>query len=196
MPMPLSKSLAFALLLSSLWLTAQAMQTTRTGPATQAAEPARVNTAQDELARHLSAAETYQLSGDLNGAASENRAIVAIALQRLGAIAIREGRFGRALQLLGDSLAINDDAEARTDLAIAHMRLLQIDQALDAAQAALKLDDRRERAHHILGKLYYMKQDYTAARSELERAVALDPDLDAAYTLGMTDRKSTRLNSS
>ena len=186
MPMPLSKSLAFALLLSSLWLTAQAMQTTRTGPATQAAEPARVNTAQDELARHLSAAETYQLSGDLNGATVENRAIVAIALQRLGAIAIREGRFQRALQLLSDSLALNDDAEARTDLAIAHMRLLQIDQAMGAAQAALKLNDRSARAHHILGKLYYMKRDYTAARSELERAITLDPDLDAAYTLGMT----------
>ncbi|PYS92350.1 MAG: hypothetical protein DMF64_09460, partial [Acidobacteria bacterium] len=162
------------------------MQTTRTGPATQAAEPARVNTAQDELARHLSAAETYQLSGDLNGATVENRAIVAIALQRLGAIAIREGRFQRALQLLSDSLALNDDAEARTDLAIAHMRLLQIDQAMGAAQAALKLNDRSARAHHILGKLYYMKRDYTAARSELERAITLDPDLDAAYTLGMT----------
>src|SRR5205085_9847894 len=109
--MPLSKSLAFALLLSSLWLTAQATQTTRTGPATQAAEPARANTAQDELARHLSAAETYQLQGDLNGAALENRAIGAIALQRLRAIAIREGRVGRALQPLGDALGINDDAE-------------------------------------------------------------------------------------
>lgn len=168
--MIVSKSLALALFVCPLWLTAQATQ----------------QTPPDELARHLSAAETYQLSGDLDGAAVENRAVVAIALQRLGTVAIREGQYQRALRLLGDSLAINDDAGARTDLAIAHMRLLQVEQATAAAQAALRLDDKNARAHHLLGKLYYMKRDYAAARAELERAVVLDPDLDAAYTLGMT----------
>src|SRR4051794_37158802 len=104
--MIVSKSLALALLVSSLWLTVQAQQTTRTGPHTQAAASARPQTTQDELARHLSAAEPYQLSGDLNGAAVENRAIVALALQRLGAIAIRAGQLPRARQLLDDSLAL------------------------------------------------------------------------------------------
>ena len=147
--MTVSKSLALVLLVSSFWLTAQATQTRTGGPRAQAPAPARPKTTQDELARHVSAAETYQLSGDLKGAAVENRAIIALALRRLGTIAIRTGQFQRALQLLGDSLALGDEAGARTDLAIAHMRLLQVEEAMAAAQAAVKLDEKGARAHHV-----------------------------------------------
>src|SRR5258706_589308 len=38
----------------------------------------------DELSKHISAAETFQLAGDLNNAAVENRAILGIALQTVG----------------------------------------------------------------------------------------------------------------
>jgi tetratricopeptide (TPR) repeat protein len=54
------------------------------------------------------------------------------------------------------------------------------------ARAAIALDEKNARAHHVLGKLLYMKADYAAARTELERAIVLEPDLDAGYTLGMT----------
>jgi tetratricopeptide (TPR) repeat protein len=188
MTMTVSTSFSLALLLSTLWLPAHATQVQqRTDPATRsgAAQP-RPKSAEDELARHLSAAETYQLSGDLARAAVENRAVAAVALARLGAIAIREGQFQGAVRLLADSLALRDDAVARVDLAIAHMRLMEVDRAAQEARAALKLDERDARAHHVLGKLLYMKGDYAAALSELERAVVLDPDPDAAYTLGMT----------
>lgn len=176
--MSVSKLLPLALLLPALCLPAQATQTARPG--------ARPKAAEDRLARHLSAAETFQLSGDLERAGEENRSVIAIALARLGAIAIRERQLQRAAQLLADSLAARDDPEARTDLAIAHMRLLEVDAALAEARAALALDEKNARAHHVLGKLLYMKGDYAAARPELERAVVLDPDLDAGYTLGMT----------
>lgn len=141
---------------------------------------------EDRLARHLSAAQTYQLSGDLERAAVENRAVAAIALSRLGAVAIRERQLRRAAQLLTGSLALREDARVRTDLAIARMRLMETDRAVEEAQAALKVDERDARAHHVLGKLFYMKGDYANALRELERAVVLETDLDAAYTLGMT----------
>jgi tetratricopeptide (TPR) repeat protein len=175
--MTVSKLLPFALLLA-LCLPARATQTGR--------PDARPKPAGDKLARHLSAAETFQLSGDLERAGEENRSVVAIALARLGAIAIRERQLRRAAQLLSDSLAARDDSEAGTDLAIAHMRLLEVEAAISDARAALALDEKNARAHHVLGKLLYMKGDYGAARPELERAVVLDPDLDAGYTLGMT----------
>jgi tetratricopeptide (TPR) repeat protein len=178
MTMTVSKLLPLFLLLPALCLPARATQTRRTD--------ARARPAEDKLARHLSAAETFQLSGDLERAGEENRAIVAIALARLGAIAIRERQLQRAVQLLGDSLAARDDPEARTDLAIAHMRVLEVDKALVEARAALALDEKSARAHHVLGKLLYMKADYAGARRELERAVLLEPDLDAGYTLGMS----------
>ena len=173
-----SKLLPLALLVSFLWLPARAIQTRKID--------ALPRTAEDKLARHLSAAETFQLSGNLQRAGEENRAIVAIARARLAAIAIREGQLQRAVQLLGDSLAERDNPDTRTDLAIAHMRLLEVDMALTQARAAVGLDEKNARAHHVLGKLLYMKSDYAGARRELERAGLLEPDLDAGYTLGMT----------
>lgn len=141
---------------------------------------------EDPLQRHLGAAQTYQLSGDLNQAAIENRTVIAIALSRLGAIAIRERNFAEAVRLLNDSLSGRDDTNTHADLAIAYMRLLEIDKAVEQARLAIALDEKNSRAHHLLGKLFYMKADYAGALSALERAVVLHPDLDAAYTLGMT----------
>ena len=178
MTLTVCKLLMLVLLLPVLCLPASAIQTVGTSLRPQSVE--------EQLARHLSAAETFQLSGDLERADQENRAIVAIVLARLGAIAIRERQLPRAVRLLADSLAARDNSAVRTDLAIAHMRLLELDSALTDARAALVLDPKNARAHHVLGKLLYMTEDYANARQELERAVVLEPDLDAAYTLGMT----------
>ena len=168
--------LVIALLLAVLCISSRATQTKRTS----------TPPGEDLLARHLSAAATYQLSGDLERAGEENRAITAIALARLGAIAMREGQLQRAVQLLGDSLAVRDNPDTRTDLAIAFMRLREVERGVSEAQAAIALEEKNARAHHVLGKLLYMKADYAGARLELERASVLEPDLDAAYTLGMT----------
>jgi len=178
MVMSVRKLLPLALLLSVLCLPAGATQTKRINE--------RPRPAEDKLARHLSAAETFQLSGDLERAGQENRAIVAIALARLGAIAIRESQLQRAVQLLGDSLAARDDPDTRTDLAVAYMRLREVERAVTEAHAALGLDEKNARAHHVLGKLLYVKADYAGARRELERAVLLESNLDAGFTLGMT----------
>ena len=178
MAMTGTKLLPLALLIPVLSLPVQANQTKRAATSPRPTD--------DRLSRHLSAAATFQLSGDLDRAAEENRAIIAIALARLGAISIREGQLQRAAQLLDESLAYQDDSDTRIDLAIAHMRLLEIERALTEASAALGLDEKNARAHHVVGKLLYMKGDYVGARRELERASVLKPDLDAGYTLGMT----------
>jgi tetratricopeptide (TPR) repeat protein len=173
-----ASKLPLLLLLVTFVLPAEATQTGRSS--------AHQSKADDELARHVSAAETYQLSGDLERAGLENRAIVSIGLARLGAIAIRERQLQRAVQLLGNSLSLRDDSQVRTDLAIAYMRLLDVERAVTEALAAVTLEEKNARARHVLGKLLYMKGDYAGAREQLERAVVLKPDLDAAYTLGMT----------
>jgi tetratricopeptide (TPR) repeat protein len=181
------KFLPLGLVLLFPWLPttgAAQTQTVQSSPSSNAQPGPRPT--QDELARRLSAAQTYQLSGDLERAAVENRAVTAIALARLGAIAIRERQFPVAVRLLTESVAVRDDSATRTDLAIAHMRLLEVDMAQAHARLALDLDEKNARAHHVLGKLFYMKGEYAGALPRLERAVMLEPDLDAAYTLGMT----------
>lgn len=185
-----SKFLTLGLFLLLLRLHAAGAAHTRQAAASPPPPPrAQQNSqpAEDPLARHLSAAQTYQLSGDLERAAVENRAVIAIVLSRLGSLAMREReQLQRATQLLSASLALREDARTRTDLSIARMRLLDIDGAVAEAQAALRSDEKNARAHHVLGKLFYIKKNYPDAARELERAVVLEADLDAAFALGMT----------
>ena len=144
------------------------------------------NQTSDELQKHLSAAETYQISGDLANAALENRAIVGIALERFGNIAIEEGNYTDAVKLLSDAITYGDSAANRTNLAIAYQRLDQIDKAIAEAQNAIAIDPKYPYAHYILGNIYYLKEDYQSALPELEKVLLLSPDFDAAQALGLT----------
>ncbi|HEX8370901.1 MAG TPA: tetratricopeptide repeat protein [Pyrinomonadaceae bacterium] len=181
------RSFLFAVLfISSLWLPAQAFQITNPNQFPQTDLKTNSQTGEDALTRHLSAAETYQLSGDYERAGAENRIIASIALQRLGNIAVREGQLKRAVEILSESIIAGDNAEARTNLASAYMQLGQVDEGLAQAQAAVYLDAKNGYAQQTLGKLFYMKSDYAAALPALERALVLQPDFDSAYTLGMT----------
>lgn len=140
----------------------------------------------DELRRHLSAAETYQISGDLANAAIENRAVVGIALERVGNVAIEEGKYAEAVKLLSESLIYADNAVTRTNLAVAYQRLNRLDEAIAEARRATELDPKYAFAHYILGNIYYTNGDYQSALPELERVLVLAPDFDAAQALGLT----------
>lgn len=166
---------AFILLFSSLCVVAQTPQKT---PA-----PSNPN---DELNQHLSAAQTYQLTGDMYRASIENKAVVAIALQRLGMIALEEEDFKRAAKCLNDSVAISENSLTRASLAVAYMRLSENDKALSEAQTAINLDPKNVRAQQILASIYYSKGDYQNALAPLEQVIQLAPDFDGAYLLGIT----------
>ena len=97
--MSITKLLSGVLLISSLWLSPSSAHTTKTSNRGQLP---RAASQEDELIRHLSGAETYQLAGDLQNAAIENQAIIGIALKRLATVALREGKFSRAIKLIRD----------------------------------------------------------------------------------------------
>ncbi|MGI9036017.1 MAG: tetratricopeptide repeat protein [Pyrinomonadaceae bacterium] len=164
------------------FLTADAQPTKANNPA----QFPRAQTTEDELSRHLSAAETFQLSGDFSNAAVENQAIAALALRRLANLAVREGQFLPAVKLFNNSLAINDDAQTRMNLAVAYLRLSETDKAIAEAQNALKIDAKNASAHYLLGRLFYTKGDYEKALPELENIIVSQPDFDSAYALGVT----------
>lgn len=177
--------LALILVLSSLCLYAQT-KPRRPQPKKSVQSQAAAAPADDRLSRHLSAAETYQIAGDLDRAAVENRAAAAIALQRIGAIFLEEGNNEKAAKHLSDSAALADDSLTRASLAVAYMRMAETEKALSEARAAVDLDAKNVRARQILGSLYYSKRDYQAALPELEKVLQLAPDFDGAYLLGMT----------
>lgn len=146
----------------------------------------QTNQTTDELLKHLSAAETYQISGDLGNAAIENRAILGIALQRMGNLAIEEGNYADAVKILSDSLIYSDNSPNRTNLAVAYLRQNQLDKAITEAQNAILLDPNYPTAHYILGNIYFTKEDYQLALPELEKVLLLAPDFEAAQALGLT----------
>lgn len=173
------KVTALILLFSSICLFAQ----TKTKVPTAAAPPSIIA---DDLNQHLSAAETYQLAGDFDHAGIENRAVVAIVLQRLGFIALEEKDHKKAAKLLTQSIVINDNSLTRASLAAAYMGLSETDKAIAEGQSALSLDPKNVRAHQILASLYYTKGDYQAALPELENVFQTTPDFEGGFLLGMT----------
>ncbi|HEY8562393.1 MAG TPA: tetratricopeptide repeat protein [Pyrinomonadaceae bacterium] len=140
----------------------------------------------DELKKRISAAETFQISGDLENARLENRAIAAIGLKRLGNIALEEGRLEEAAKMLAESKAYADNARVRIDLAVAYLQMNALDKAIEEAKAAVELDEKNAYARYILGNIYFTKEDYQAALPQLEKVLILAPNLDAARALGLT----------
>lgn len=141
---------------------------------------------QDELQQHLSAAETYQISGDLVNAEVENRKIVAIGLQRIGNISIEEGKLKESVKLFSESKSYDDNVRVRVDLAVAYLETGDLENALKEAQEAVALDEKNAYARYILGNIYFTKEDYAAALPQLEKVLILSPNFDAARALGLT----------
>ena len=141
---------------------------------------------EDQLARHITAAATFQLSGDLPNAEKENRHIVRIALRRTANLHLREGQTARAIKLFSDSLANSDSAQTRLDLASAYLRAANDEKAIAEAQNVLKIDVKNVQAHYLLGRLFYSRGDYAAALPSLENVIVNQPDFDSAYALGAT----------
>jgi tetratricopeptide (TPR) repeat protein len=140
----------------------------------------------DELSKHLSSAETYQISGDIINASAENKAIIGIALQRIGNLSIEEQNYTAAVKYLTESINYFDNAENRTNLAVAYLRLNQTDKALEEAKLAVAIDPKYPTAHYISGNIYFTKGDYRSALPELEKVLILAPDFDSARALGLT----------
>jgi len=143
-------------------------------------------TQQDDLAKHISAAETYQISGDLLNAGIENRAIITVGLQRLGNLAVEEGKNQEAIKTLSQSKSYDDNARIKIDLAIAYLQMGEIDKALEEAQSAVNLEPKFAYARYILGNIYFTKENYEAALPELEKVMLLAPEFEAARALGLT----------
>lgn len=141
---------------------------------------------EENLEKHISAAETFQISGDLDNARIENRAIAAVGLQRIGNIFVEEGKLRDALKTLSASKLYADNVRIRVDSAVAYLRANEVETALEEAQAAVNLDPKNAYARYILGNIYFTKENYEAALPELEKVLILAPNFDAARALGLT----------
>ena len=141
---------------------------------------------EDPLLKNLEAAEAAQRAGDLPNAEVSNRAVLGIALQRMGVIEIEKGDYAKAVAYLNDAVDFSDTASLRTSLAIAYMRQNLLDDALREARSAVTLDPNHIGAHYILSNIYYAREEYEQAKPELEFVFSNAPDFEIARALGFT----------
>lgn len=152
--------------------------------------PAKTSQAQQQATRNpleerLAAARTAQQSGDPAEVARANQRVLALAYRELAQIRLLEGAFPQAIDLYKNSLALEDAAGTRVDLAIAYLRADHPDNSLAEAATALLADPNSARAYNIQGKAWMKKQQYAKAADSLAKSVQLQPDFEAAYSLGI-----------
>ncbi len=140
----------------------------------------------DDLLKHISAAESFQISRDLGNAAVENKAVVGIALQRLGNVAIEDGRYEEAVRILDQTLTYADTASNRTNLAIAYLRQNQLDKAITEARKAESIDPGFTEAQYVLGHIYFLRQNYSEAVPKLENVLKITSDFESVHALAMS----------
>ncbi|MDP6698391.1 MAG: tetratricopeptide repeat protein, partial [Candidatus Latescibacteria bacterium] len=134
----------------------------------------------------------YQLDQDDRAIASYQRIVAADSvdansLYSLGVLYISQDRYQEAEQVLTQlSRTAPDHYDGHINLAVAQVRLEDLEGAEENYLKAIAIDATRHSAHYNLGNLYWQQQSYTAARKAYEQTLALAPDDDALYNLAIT----------
>jgi tetratricopeptide (TPR) repeat protein len=168
----ISSRLAALLLLSALLI-----------PGVSAAEQAP-----DRLNQHYSAAQTFQLGGDLARAEAEYHQVLALALQRMGdLLAAEKNDSDEAVRVLQDAVAADPAyADARIDLALVYFRAGRLDKASAEAAEVVKADPHNVRALQLLGNVEFAQGNFASAEGHLHTALGLQVDFGTAYSLALS----------
>jgi tetratricopeptide (TPR) repeat protein len=143
--------------------------------------------APDPLNHHYSAAQTFQLGGDLDRAEAEYHQVLALALQRMGNLLVAEKSDSEeAVRLLEDAVAADPAyPDARLDLAMVYFRAGHLDKASAQAADVVKADPRNVRALQVLGNVEFAQGNFAAAAEHLHAALGFQVDFGTAYSLAL-----------
>lgn len=141
----------------------------------------------DPLAQHYSAAQTFQLAGDLEKAETEYQQVLGLALQRMGDLLTAENKDPKeAVQFLEQAVEAQPAyGDARLDLALAYFRQGRLDQAGAQASRVLKDEPQNARALQLEGNIEFAQNNYAAAAEHLHTALGLQGNFDTAYSLAL-----------
>ncbi len=155
---------------------------------TPAQENAKAASEANSPEQALQSAQTFQIAGDYERAATAYREAVSGALQQLGNLRVSHKEYAEGIDLLARAVqAAPARVAARVDLAIVHFEARDFDKARTEIEAALQRDPENVRALNLAGKIYFMKGDFSAAANRLESALRLQPDFDTGYLLALAD---------
>jgi len=136
------------------------------------------------LQEHYDAAQNAQESGDLQRAAVEYKLFLADAMHRLAANRAAIGDFAKAAPLFEEALKLGpDDVDLRLDYAETCRRGNNLPKAKSLAQAAVEAAPKNSKARLVLGRALLQLKENEAAATELELAVAIEPNYANGYAL-------------
>src|SRR5262245_4753829 len=141
----------------------------------------------DSMLAHLRLGETYQRRGDLDEAARELRVAASLdpavirPIEELGDAEYQRQRYSLASAAYQRTLQL-DDRSARVSykLALAQYRDGLVDDALNSADQAVRLDRRLADAHYLRGLCLRQKRRIADAVKAFETTATLSPGLIAA----------------
>ena len=198
MPLPISRGILFASALAFAMPTFSAQAPAKNGeaaarstaPSSRSAAPKT-----DVAQQHFDSAQTYQLAGDFEGAAKEYRRAIAIGLDHLGNLRAARHDYAGAEQLLQQALAADpDNPDPAVDLAITELYSGDMPKAVTDAKAVLQKNPEHVRTRILLGKINFLRGNYQAAADELQAALAVATDFDAAYSLALADLELKKIS--
>ena len=133
-------------------------------------------------------AQTFQVAGDYEKAASAYREAIAGALQHLGNLRVSHKEYAEGVELLSRAVKVDPMRVAiRVDLAIGHFASSDLEKAKSEVEASLQQDPKDVRALSLAGKIYFLRGEYQQAAERLQLALDLQQDLDTGYLLALAD---------
>jgi len=150
----------------------------------QVSSPA--GSAKSPLQQHYEAAQNFQSSGNLQGAAVEYRLFLAEALHRVAGARASIRDFAKALPLFEEGLNLApSDVDLRADYAETCRQAGDLQKAKWLAQAAVEAESGNVKAHMVLGRSLSQLNEVAAATQQFEAAVTIEPSFDNGYTLAI-----------
>ncbi|HVZ18669.1 MAG TPA: tetratricopeptide repeat protein [Terriglobales bacterium] len=146
---------------------------------------AKGNSDAEELARRFQAAQAASASGDSDAVITANKRLAAFALRQLGNLRLLEKAAPQAVEILRESVALEDTPESRMALAVAALSADQADEALAQTAKLTESNSSNYSAWFVRGKALTAKKDFQGAITAFERARQLKDDANTRFLLAV-----------
>ena len=146
------------------------------------------------LKRDFESAKSALSAGDLSKAERHYTQAIALGLRQLGNLSVSESNFDQAARELDQAMKFAPgDPDIAVDAAVAWFRAGALKKGRQLAQSVVAAYPRHARAQNVLGRIDLYRGDFDAAIRDLQASVALEPDFESSYFLGISYLSAKRL---
>jgi superkiller protein 3 len=163
---------------------AQQRSTPAAPPVGDRTRGARVFAPSADLQSRVQALESAKPAGDTAAIMTGSRSVLAQALREMGDTELMQASAAAAIRTYRRSVDFENSVATRTDLALAYLQALRLDESLSVVTDVLVEDSENARAWYVQGKIWIAKKQYDNAVTSFNRALSLQNDPAALYLLG------------